>query len=94
MVDETKESVVEVHNSNIKASKMFYGKGRALKLDTEYIKLDSFLKAVNAAASGGEAKVMIGEGMVRVNGEVETRRGRKLYPGDRVEAAGKTFAVE
>jgi ribosome-associated protein len=65
-----------------------------LKIDTEYIKLDSFLKAVNAAASGGEAKVMINEGMVRVNGEIETRRGKKLYPGDRVETGKRTFMVE
>jgi ribosome-associated protein len=65
-----------------------------MKIDTEYIKLDSFLKAVNMAASGGEAKLMISEGMVRVNGEPETRRGRKLYPGDRVEAEGRTFPVE
>jgi ribosome-associated protein len=65
-----------------------------VKIDTEYIKLDSFLKAVNAASSGGEAKVMITEGMVRVNGEVEMRRGRKLYPGDLVELAGRSFPVE
>jgi len=65
-----------------------------MKIDTEYIKLDSFLKAVNLAASGGEAKLMIVEGMVRVNGEPETRRGRKLYPGDRVEVEGRTYMVE
>ena len=70
------------------------GTGEALKIDTEYIKLDSFLKAVNAVSSGGEAKVIIGDGLVSVNGEVETRRGRKLYPGDRIEAGGKTFIVE
>jgi ribosome-associated protein len=65
-----------------------------VKINTEYIKLDSFLKAVNAASSGGEANVMITEGMVRVNGEVETRRGRKLHPGDRVELSGRSFPVE
>ncbi len=65
-----------------------------MKIDTEYIKLDSFLKAVGAAASGGEAKVLITGGMVRVNGEVETRRGRKLYPGDRVETGKRNFVVE
>jgi ribosome-associated protein len=65
-----------------------------VKIDTEYIKLDSFLKAANLAASGGEAKVYIIEGMVRVNGETETRRGRKLYPGDRVEVNGQEFTVE
>ncbi len=65
-----------------------------MKIDTEYIKLDSFLKAVGAAASGGEAKMVIMEGLVRVNGEIETRRGRKLYPGDRVETAKRIFMVE
>jgi len=65
-----------------------------LKFDTAYIKLDSFLEAVNAVSSGGEAKIMIIEGLVKVNGQVETRRGRKCYPGDVVETAGETFAVE
>lgn len=65
-----------------------------MKIDSEYIKLDSFLKAVNAVSSGGEAKMIISEGMVKVNGEAEVRRGRKLYPGDLVETSGKTFKVE
>ena len=51
---------------------------------TGYIKLDSFLKMINAVCSGGEAKTIIAEGEVSVNGEVEIRRGRKLYPGDRI----------
>lgn len=65
-----------------------------MKIDTEFIKLDSFLKAEAAVSSGGEAKVIIAEGMVRVNGERELRRGRKLYPGDRVEVGGNVFKVE
>jgi ribosome-associated protein len=65
-----------------------------MKIDTEFIKLDSFLKAVDAVSSGGEAKIIISEGMVSVNGEVELRRGRKLRPGDLVELDGKTFKVE
>ncbi len=65
-----------------------------MKIDTEYIKLDSFLKAECLTASGGEAKILIAEGLVRVNGECETRRGRKLYPGDRVELDGNIFTVE
>jgi len=60
----------------------------------EYIKLDSFLKAVNAVGSGGEAKLIIGEGAVLVNGAVELRRGRKLRPGDRVELGGHAYLVE
>ena len=65
-----------------------------MKIDTEYLKLDSFLKAVNVASSGGEAKILIGDGQVRVNGQVELRRGRKLRPGDRVAVAGRSFTVE
>ena len=65
-----------------------------MKLETEYLKLDSFLKAVNAVTSGGEAKILITDGQVKVNGVVETRRGRKLYPGDKVAIGAKTFAVE
>lgn len=65
-----------------------------MKIDTEFIKLDSFLKAVDAVSSGGEAKIIISEGMVLVNGEVELRRGRKLRPGDVVEVGGNSFLVE
>jgi ribosome-associated protein len=65
-----------------------------MKIDTDYIKLDSFLKAVNLVSSGGEAKLLISDGGIRVNGEVELRRGRKLYPGDRVETGSRSFAVE
>jgi len=60
----------------------------------EFIKLDSFLKAVNEAASGGEAKIMVAEGFVSVNGEIELRRGRKLRPGDYVEIEGRRYTVE
>ena len=63
-------------------------------ITTDYIKLDSFLKGVNVVGSGGEAKIIIAEGQVRVNGETETRRGRKLYPGDRVALGGQEFSVE
>jgi ribosome-associated protein len=65
-----------------------------LEITTEYIKLDSFLKMVNLVSSGGEAKEMIIDGLVRVNGEQEMRRGRKLYPGDRVSLDGHEFMVE
>ena len=64
-----------------------------LEITTDYIKLDSFLKAVNAVGSGGQAKQIIADRLVRVNGQVELRRGRKLYPGDRISLGGKDFAV-
>jgi ribosome-associated protein len=63
-------------------------------ISTDYIKLDSFLKYVNVVGSGGEAKIIISEGQVSVNKETETRRGRKLYPGDRVTLGGHEFVVE
>jgi ribosome-associated protein len=65
-----------------------------MKISTEYIKLDSFLKAVNEAASGGEAKILVTEGAVMVNGAAELRRGRKLRPGDAVTVNGKRYLVE
>jgi len=64
------------------------------EISTEYIKLDSFLKVVNAVSSGGEAKIIIAEGQVQVNGEVELRRGRKLYPDDLVCLGKKVFSVK
>jgi ribosome-associated protein len=65
-----------------------------MKIDTEYIKLDSFLKMADVVSSGGEAKILIADGAVSVNGAVETRRGRKLYPGDTVEVGGRVLDVE
>jgi ribosome-associated protein len=65
-----------------------------MKINGEYIKLDSFLKAINEAASGGEAKILIAEGLVRVNGATEARRGRKVRPGDAVEIAGRSYRIE
>jgi ribosome-associated protein len=57
------------------------------------IKLDQFLKFLGMAPTGGQAKLMIINGDVQVNGEVETRRGRKLFTGDQVTVAGQTFNV-
>ncbi len=59
------------------------------------ITLGQFLKVASLASSGGEAKALIGRGSVRVNGETEQRRGRKLVPGDvvQVEAAAAQVAA-
>lgn len=63
----------------------FRGKGPVdVPIRTEYIKLQDFMKLCDAVPSGGMAKNFIQNGEVRVNGEVETRRGRKLRPGDEV----------
>ena len=56
-----------------------------ISINTEFIKLDSLLKFAALVGTGGEAKVVISEGMVKVNGEVCTMRGKKIYPGDRVD---------
>ncbi|MDX1564212.1 MAG: RNA-binding S4 domain-containing protein [Phycisphaeraceae bacterium] len=56
-----------------------------IALKTETIDLDQFLKLAGTVGSGGEAKWLIREGLVRVNGQVETRRRRTLKIGDRVE---------
>ena len=65
-----------------------------IKIQTEYIKLDQFLKWTGVAESGVHAKDMILAGEVKVNGEVEERRGKKLHVGDIVKVAGKEFEVE
>lgn len=54
------------------------------ELRGEHITLDALLKATGLAGSGGAAKVLIADGQVQVNGEVDTRRGRKLRAGDEV----------
>ncbi len=59
----------------------------------ETIKLEQFLKLAQVAATGGQAKTIIQGGHVRVNDLVETRRGRQLRPGDRVEVAGEVLIV-
>ena len=53
-----------------------------ISIYTEYIKLDSLLKFAALVGTGGEAKLVIAEGMVKVNGEVCTMRGKKIHPGD------------
>ena len=57
------------------------------------IKLGQFLKLANLIDSGAEAKHVLAGGVVRVNGDVETRRGRQLNPGDVVELAGRKARV-
>ena len=64
-----------------------------ITIQTEYIKLDALLKFAAAVGSGGEAKQVVSEGMVSVNGEVCTQRGRKLRAGDRVDFAGLSFLI-
>jgi ribosome-associated protein len=60
----------------------------------DYIKLDQFLKWQGLAESGGAAKGMVASATVKVNGEVELRRGRKLRSGDTVEVDGQVLVVQ
>lgn len=61
--------------------------------DDDYIQLDQFLKLNGLTQSGGEAKFLIQDGQVKVNGVVETRRKKKLRDGDKIEAFGKVLVV-
>ena len=62
-------------------------------INTEFIKLDSLLKFAAVVGTGGEAKYVISEGMVSVNGEVCTMRGKKIYPGNKVEFDSFSFEI-
>lgn len=63
-------------------------------ISTEFIKLDSFLKLCDAVESGGHAKTVIQDGLVRVNGEVCFQRGRKIRPGDSAEFENTVYTAE
>lgn len=63
-------------------------------IDSEYIKLDQFLKLADIVMSGGEAKLVIMSEEVQVNGEICTQRGKKLRTGDLVEYKGQKFVVK
>ena len=64
-----------------------------LVIGTEFIKLEAALKFANATESGGMAKAVIQDGLVSVNGEVCTMRGKKLYPGDKISYADSTYLI-
>lgn len=65
-----------------------------IKLREEFIKLGQALKAAGLVSSGVEAKDVIQNGLVLVNGEVDTRRGRKLYDGDLVTFDGEEIKIQ
>ena len=64
------------------------------KIDTDFIRLDSFLKMCDAVQTGGHAKIVIQEGEVKVNGEICTSRGKKLRSGDSAEFERVIYVVE
>ena len=59
----------------------------------DFIKLDALMKFASLVASGGEAKMAIGDGLVSVNGEVCTMRGKKIRPGDIVSFCGQELSI-
>ena len=65
-----------------------------INLNDEFIKLGQALKAAGLVESGVDAKEVIVQGLVVVNGEIETRRGRKLYDGDEVEFDGDKISIQ
>ncbi len=65
-----------------------------IELREEFIKLGQALKAAGLVGSGVEAKIVINEGLVKVNGEVDERRGTKLFSGDKVEFEGETLLIK
>ncbi|KAF5063755.1 hypothetical protein SDC9_203307 [bioreactor metagenome] len=65
-----------------------------IKIDTEFIRLDSLLKLAGLASMGGEAKHFIQDGLVRLNGTVCTERSKKIRPGDVVEFSGQKVTVK
>ena len=67
---------------------------QSFKIKDDHIKLGQLLKAVGMVESGVDAKYAILDGLVKVNGNVELQRGKKLYPGDMVEYQGETLKIE
>ncbi|WP_054743206.1 S4 domain-containing protein YaaA [Cellulosilyticum ruminicola] len=64
-----------------------------IKIDTEFIKLDQLMKYASMVQTGGEAKMLIAQELVLVNGEICTQRGKKIRPGDEVQFDGETYKV-
>ena len=64
-----------------------------LTISTEFIKLESAMKLANAVETGGMAKAVIQDGLVSVNGEICTMRGKKLYPGDKFSYDGAEYLI-
>ena len=65
-----------------------------IRLKDDYIKLGQALKAAGVVESGVDAKFAVPDGLVKVNGQTETQRGKKLVSGDKVEYDGETIVIE
>lgn len=64
-----------------------------LKIDTDFIRLDAALKLANIVVTGGQAKMIIGDGQIKIDGEVCTMRGKKLRSGDNFEFDRKIYEI-
>jgi ribosome-associated protein len=64
-----------------------------VKIKSEFIKLDQFLKYVAIASTGGEAKILISDGLVKVNGNIELQRGKKLRKNDLIEVNKEKYVI-
>lgn len=66
---------------------------KQIKITTEFIKLDQLMKYADMVQSGGEAKMLVAQGLVLVNGEICTQRGRKIRQGDKIEFDGNEYEI-
>lgn len=66
---------------------------KEIKITTEFIKLDQLMKFADMVQSGGEAKMLIAQGLVLVNEEICTQRGKKIRVGDQVEFDGNVYSI-
>lgn len=66
---------------------------KEVRINTDYIRLDQFLKLVNEAQSGGDAKVKILSSEVKLNGITQTQRGKKLRDGDEISIHGRSYKI-
>lgn len=76
---------------NVKVAKKVQ---KEVEISTENIKLDSVLKLANVVSTGGQAKMIIQDELVKVNGEICTVRGKKLYPGDNFEFERIVYVIK
>ena len=67
---------------------------RIVKINKAPVELYKILKFENIASSGGEAKFMIVDGFVEVNGSIETQKRKKIYPGDKIQTGGLVLEIQ
>jgi len=86
--------VFNIHGDDLLTKSKVAENVEIVEIKTDFIKLDQLLKWTNLTGSGSEAKMFILNGDVKVNGEVELRRGKKIHEGDIVEFNGEKITVK